>query len=70
MKRDITFGYVVSTVESKLLENVGFTNQLAKINDPIVIVNQFQDRPLGLLFWVNMSRSSIQKPGVYRAVET
>lgn len=50
MKRDITFGYVVSTVESKLLENVGFTNQLAKINDPIVIVNQFQDRPLEASF--------------------
>ncbi|MDG2209060.1 MAG: glycosyltransferase family A protein [Flavobacteriales bacterium] len=46
MNKKITFGYAVSTVESKLLDNVDFIDQLAKINDPIVIVNQFQDRPL------------------------
>jgi glycosyltransferase involved in cell wall biosynthesis len=46
MSKGITFGYAVSTVESKLLDNVDFMNQLAKINDPIVIVNQFRDQPL------------------------
>jgi glycosyltransferase involved in cell wall biosynthesis len=46
MSKGITFGYAVSTVESKLLDNVVFMNQLAKIDDPIVIVNQFRDQPL------------------------
>lgn len=46
MSKGITFGYAVSTVESKLLNNVDFMNQLAKIDDPIVIVNQFRDQPL------------------------
>jgi len=46
MSKGITFGYAVATVESKLLENVDFMNQLAKIDDPIVIVNQFRDQPL------------------------
>lgn len=46
MGKGITFGYAVATVESKLLNNVDFMNQLAKIDDPIVIVNQFRDQPL------------------------
>ena len=46
MSKGITFGYAVSTVESRLLDNVDFMNQLAKIDDPIVIVNQFRDQPL------------------------
>ena len=46
MSKGITFGYAVSTVESKLLDNIDFMNQLAKIDDPIVIVNQFRDQPL------------------------
>ena len=46
MRKKITFGYAVSTVESKLLDNIDFMDQLAKIDDPIVIVNQFRDQPL------------------------
>ena len=46
MYKEITFGYAVSTMESKLLDNVDFMNQMSKIDDPIVIVNQFRDQPL------------------------
>lgn len=46
MNKEITFGYAVSTVESRLLKNVDFIAQLAKIKDPVVIVNQFQRQPL------------------------
>jgi len=46
MSKGITFGYAVATVESKLLENVDFMNQLAKIDDSVVIVNQYREQPL------------------------
>lgn len=46
MNKEITFGYAISTVESRLLENVDFIAQIAKINDPVVIVNQFQRQSL------------------------
>lgn len=46
MDKDVTFGYAISTVESGLLENVDFLNQLVTIKDPVVIVNQFLTRPL------------------------
>ena len=46
MNKEITFGYAVSTVESRLLDNVDFLAQLKQVTDPVVIVNQFRTRPL------------------------
>jgi len=46
MSKEITFGYAISTVESRLLNNLDFMKQLAQVDDPVVIVNQFRDQPL------------------------
>ena len=46
MSKEITFGYAISTVESRLLHNLDFMKQLAQVDDPVVIVNQFRDQPL------------------------
>ena len=46
MNNELTFGYAVSTVESRLLDNVDFVAQLEQTTDPVVIVNQFRTRPL------------------------
>jgi glycosyltransferase involved in cell wall biosynthesis len=46
MSREVSFGYVIATVEAQLLKNVRLKAQLLEISDPVVIVNQYQERPI------------------------
>ncbi|MDA1336140.1 MAG: glycosyltransferase family A protein [Bacteroidetes bacterium] len=46
MKPSISLGYAIATVDSKILENRTLIEQLKKTHDSVVIVNQFDSRPL------------------------
>tara|TARA_Y100000385_G_C12993425_1_gene593871 strand:+ start:452 stop:1222 length:771 start_codon:yes stop_codon:yes gene_type:complete len=46
MSNDFSFGYALSTLEGRLLENPELVKQLNDLIEPVVIINQFQKKSI------------------------
>lgn len=46
MSEDLSFGYALSTLEGRLLNNLELIKQLNAAKDPVVIINQCQKNPI------------------------